>query len=170
MMSIYVITWNVNSDYLMPVAFASSLLCRATILPFATDKWLTGGPSLPARKATASPPSRLLSPVFYSSFTHVSEIGCHIAQATLELIMLARMTYNSWPSCFTFWGLGLQESTAVFSLHSTGMEPRASCVIGKHLAGLCPLILTLIEVALWCLPNTNSISTFPPRLWIGILL
>jgi hypothetical protein len=37
-MSIYVITWNVNSDYLMPVAFASSLLCRATILPFATDK------------------------------------------------------------------------------------------------------------------------------------
>lgn len=92
-MSIHVITWNVNSDYLMPVAFASSLLCTATVLPFATDKCLTGSTSLPARVSGAFHQFYCVD-LFYSSFTHVSETGCHIAWATLELMMLARMTYS----------------------------------------------------------------------------
>lgn len=54
MMSIYVITGNVNSDYLMPVALASSLLCNATVRPFATDKWVTGRKNLWPRKAAAA--------------------------------------------------------------------------------------------------------------------
>lgn len=54
MMSIYVITGNVNSDYLMPVALASSPLCNATVRPFAADKWVTGRKNPWPRKAAAA--------------------------------------------------------------------------------------------------------------------
>lgn len=71
----------------------------------------------------------------FSEILFCLEIGSHVAQADLELILWPRMTLNYFllPVLFKSWDLKVAVGATIHSC-CAGDGTRASCMLGRHCA------------------------------------